>query len=220
MRTETARNLIFPLTHFPQIEKAARVAQIDPVLGLSLVKQESAFDPEAVSSSGALGFAQLMPFTALDVRTGLTRSAILDPQQNLEIGFLYLRKLLDRWKGNVALALASYNAGPAAVERWVRANGVLPALDPAQPPLAPREANLELAAFVDRIPYKETRDYVGSILRNVLWYRSLLKLQNPSTLSDEAFLVPSFWRRRVEKPVGAEKKAPSPKSETADTRSL
>jgi soluble lytic murein transglycosylase len=191
MRTEAATKLIFPLNEWPRIREAAEAARVDPLLALSLVKQESAFDSEAVSSSGALGFSQLMPFTALDLRPGLSRAEILDSSQNLAIGFSYLRKLLDRWKGNEVLALASYNAGPGAVERWLKSTGLTPSLDPEAKPLSPREQVLEMAGFIDRIPYKETRDYVGSILRNVLWYRTLLEPKPQKA----PWLVQSFWRK-------------------------
>jgi soluble lytic murein transglycosylase len=158
-----------------------------------------------------------MPFTALDVRPGVTRSMILEPRQNLEIGFKYLRKLLDRWKGNEALALASYNAGPAAVDRWVRAMNVNPAIDPDQPLPSPREATLELAAFIDRIPYKETRDYVGSILRNIVWYRSLLPRKASFPAESASFLLPDFWRKKTAHVALPGKKSATPKTGNADT---
>jgi soluble lytic murein transglycosylase-like protein len=96
------------------IAEAARRHDLDPALLKAVVHVESRFTPEAVSSRGAKGLMQLMDTTAAQV--GVTDP--FDPAQNINGGARYLRQLLQRYEGNVALALAAYNAGPAAVERW------------------------------------------------------------------------------------------------------
>ena len=102
-----------------EIDAAAASNGIDPSLLKGLVSQESGFDPNARSGAGALGLTQLMPGTAASL--GVTNP--LDPAQSLQGGAKYLRQQLDRFGGDEKLALAAYNAGPGAVQRF---NGVPP----------------------------------------------------------------------------------------------
>ena len=97
-----------------EITAAAKAHGIDPALLAGLVKQESGFNPDAGSPAGAQGLTQLMPATA----ASLGVSDVHDPAQALEGGAKYLRRQLDRFGGDVARALAAYNAGPGAVERF------------------------------------------------------------------------------------------------------
>jgi soluble lytic murein transglycosylase-like protein len=100
--------------HF--IREAAEKYGIDEALIHSVIQVESAFNPVAVSPAGALGLMQLMP--ALATELGVDEP--FDPRQNIMAGTRYLRKLLDLHRGNIKLALASYNAGPGAVARYGR----------------------------------------------------------------------------------------------------
>jgi soluble lytic murein transglycosylase-like protein len=103
------------------IIEAATAEGIDPDLAFRLVRVESVFKERAVSSAGALGLTQLMPGTArlLD-RSLRSRSAILEPQTNLRLGFRYLRHMIKQYDGDVRLALLAYNRGPNAVNRALR----------------------------------------------------------------------------------------------------
>ncbi|MFZ5876178.1 MAG: lytic transglycosylase domain-containing protein [Nitrospirota bacterium] len=105
--------------YYPMIDKTAREHQMDPALIRAVVKAESDYNPQAVSSAGALGLMQLMPGTAQD----LAVRNPFDPEENVRGGVQYLRYLLTRFNGDTALALAAYHAGEQRVERH---NGVPP----------------------------------------------------------------------------------------------
>ena len=130
-----------------------------------MVRQESAFDQEAVSRAGARGLMQLMPQTALRVARQLRipysrRRLTRDPTYNLRLGQAYLRDRVTDFDGSLILALAAYNAGPMRVERWLRAYG-----DPGP--------NIYAAVdWIESIPFTETRNYVQRVLENLAVYRT------------------------------------------------
>ena len=108
------------------IQRAALAEGIDPELGFRLVRVESGFDDRARSPVGALGLTQLMPKTAAELQPGITAEEIFHPETNLRLGFRYLRRLLERYDGDLAEALHAYNRGPGTVAR-IRARGGAPA---------------------------------------------------------------------------------------------
>jgi soluble lytic murein transglycosylase-like protein len=122
-----------------EITAAAQRNGLDPALLAGLIKQESGFKPDARSGAGAQGLTQLMPGTA----AGLGVTNPLDPAQSIEGGAKYLKQQLDRFGGDVARALAAYNAGPGAVERF----GGVP-------------------------PYAETQNYVRNVQANAAALRT------------------------------------------------
>lgn len=101
----------------------ARQEGIDPAIAFSLVRVESGFARNAISSKGAVGLTQLMPSTARFLQPGLSYQELFDRQTNLRIGFRYLRQLVDQYDGDLRLALLAYNRGPTRVDSIRRAGG-------------------------------------------------------------------------------------------------
>lgn len=140
----------------------------DGPLLLGLMRQESAFDRQAVSSAGARGLMQLMPGTAEQVarRIGVNYSfdrLTTDPQYNIRLGRDYLERMLDRYAGFLPLALAAYNAGPGRADQWIVEFG-----DPRHPSIDPID-------WMEQIPFAETRNYVQRVLESYTVYQRRLR---------------------------------------------
>src|SRR5690606_17147576 len=125
---------------------------LDPALSFALIRAESAWQPDARSHANAYGLMQLLPATGKSMAQQLGvpwrgTSTLLDPALNIRLGSRYLARQVARFDGNPWLATAAYNAGPTPVQRWLADRGTLPA-----------------DAFIETIPYGETRDYVARVL--------------------------------------------------------
>lgn len=141
----------FPMVYPDQVLAAAARHQIDPAWVYGVIRQESAFMLDAKSRAGAMGLMQLMPATAaLTARIIKTpykgNHELLDLDRNINLGSAYLRKLSDQYAGHTVLATAAYNAGPRRVNAWL-------------PP-----AELAADAWIEIIPFRETREYVKRVL--------------------------------------------------------
>jgi soluble lytic murein transglycosylase len=133
----------------------------------AIARQESAFDPAAVSSAGALGLLQLMPGTARLVAAdmGLAYSQpqlTSDPGYNARLGAAHLRELVNDYGGSYIMTFAGYNAGPGRVREWVARFG-----DPRDPDIDPID-------WIEQISYGETRNYVQRVTENLQVYRDRL----------------------------------------------
>lgn len=140
---------------------------VEKALLLGLMRQESAFDPEALSWAGARGLMQVMPATARLVARRLnlpfSRQRLLnDPDYNLTIGTAYLAQVLEDFEGSYVLALAAYNAGPSRARRWLRDHGDF------------RKGEIDVVDWIEMIPFDETRDYVQRVIENLQMYRAIL----------------------------------------------
>ncbi len=146
---------LYPRPYFENIYSAAR-GKIDPNLVMSLIRQESAFDHRAVSSSNARGLMQILPPTARYLQRNSHRR-LFNVKINTQVGIKYLTRLGNSFDGDVELVLAAYNAGPRRVRQWLRNY--------------PKRENI--LRWNDTIPFMETRDYVVSVLRNNYWYERI-----------------------------------------------
>ncbi len=135
---------------------------------LAVSRQESNFDPRAISHAGARGMMQLMPATARGaaqrLQIGYSRSRLIsDHVYNVRLGRYYLNEMINRFNGSYVLSIASYNAGPHNVGRWLRRNG------------DPREGGVDPIDWIELIPFNETRDYVQRVLGNLQVFRHRLQ---------------------------------------------
>jgi soluble lytic murein transglycosylase len=150
----------YPEMYWDLVQETAGDFTYDPRVFHGLVREESSFNPEIVSFAGARGLTQLMPATAREVARKMgrtvTNAELFDPETNLAIGSRYFDTLARQWNGNLFLAVASYNAGPGNVQKWLAQSGERP-----------------LDEFVERIPIRETRHYVKRVLGTFEMYRTL-----------------------------------------------
>ncbi len=140
---------------------AQGITAVDPYLAAAIIREESQYDEKAVSVVGAVGLMQLMPVTANAVaqRYGFPtvgREELFDQETNIRLGVRYLGQLLEQYNGNLAHAVAAYNAGPIAVNSWIAVH-----------------RGRDQDEFVELIPYQETRLYVKRVLRSYGEYRRL-----------------------------------------------
>ena len=177
--------LRFPMGYEPLVRMEASQQTVTPALIYGVIRRESAFDPNIVSSARAQGLMQLIPPTAKQVARGLGlprlgKKQIFEPETNIKLGTAYLKTLLKRFDQNYALATASYNAGPHRMPRWA----------PDYP--------LEAARWVESIPFNETRKYVQAVLGYMTIYEYKLNGGNESKvtrLSDRLSPIkPSYAR--------------------------
>ena len=168
-----SERILFPKRFENEISTYASKAGLDPLFAMALIRQESLFNPQARSSAGARGLMQIMPKTALYESLRLRRSYIsttekhqinkalrrskknlFDVSTNIVLGMHYLNRLLNKYNKSTVFTLSSYNAGMTPTNRWLKE---LPREDPM--------------LFIDKIPYRETKNYVKLVLRNYFYYR-------------------------------------------------
>ncbi len=154
---EELHELYYPQAFWPEVKEASEATSLDPYLILSVIREESRYEPEARSIAGAIGLMQLMPQTARRynkiIKAHLKNSPELyDARTNILLGSYYFKQLLNKL-GSIPLALASYNGGEDAVKDWLK-KGKYRTVD----------------EFIEDIPYNETRNYVKKVLTTYFEY--------------------------------------------------
>jgi soluble lytic murein transglycosylase len=153
--------LLYPLPYREDLLANAHERGLDPNLVAGLIRQESEFNPGAVSSAKAYGLMQVLPVTGRRYArmagvAAFSTALLKQPAANLKIGTYVLRQMLDASGGHIEQTLAAYNAGPTRMAEWIAWNS------PQEP-----------AEFIESIPFTETREYVQAVLRNADMYRRL-----------------------------------------------
>lgn len=153
--------LSFPLAYGPYVKKVGQAMGVDPFLILSIMRAESNYDADAESPVGALGLLQIMPKSGMKIAAALNipdfePRSLLKPSYNIYFSAWYISRLVKHYKGNLPLAVASYNAGPHAVDRWIK-----------------QTPGLSLDEFLENIPFKETKTYVSRVLLFLDVYKRL-----------------------------------------------
>lgn len=169
----------------PYADEVARVARkygLDPDLLFAVMRVESVYQRRIISHAGAIGLMQIMPRTGRLIADKLgqyhkTTTDLLDPRTNLEFSAWYLRSLIERMDGRLPLAIAGYNGGPHNVRKWIRNYG----------------QHVPLDAFLERIPFRETRRYV----RRVLGYYARYKAERGEKVDLMAVTLPGEQRSEI-----------------------
>ena len=156
----TAYYIIYPVVHADVLAHEAIDHRVDPAFSSGLIRQESTFDPEAVSGAGARGLMQVMPAVGRTLSRQLSWPLwdpvlLFQPDVSLELGHYHLGNLFDRYRDAIPV-LVAYNAGGNKIAQWRQ-----------------RRGTGDWEVFVERIPYAETRDYVRIVLRNEEYYRRM-----------------------------------------------
>lgn len=151
---------LFPFPYYQIVLEEAQKREMNPLLVIALIRQESRFQKDIRSSAGAVGLMQVLPSTAKEVadKNEIQEYSLTNPEDNIAIGTGYLDYTHQEYQDNSLLAIASYNAGPGNVAQWVEKFG---AADPD--------------VFVEQIPFGETKGYVESVLGN---YWNYLRIYN------------------------------------------
>lgn len=156
---------IYPTSYSEYVEKYAKEYGVDPFLIYAIIKAESNFNPNVVSSSNAVGLMQLMDATAEELARKLDihyvkNVSLYNPELNIRLGTKYFSDLLKEYQGNQLLAMTAYNAGIGNVKKWID-QGII----------------RKDGSDIENIPFKETNSYVRKILRDYKIYLDLYKAE-------------------------------------------
>lgn len=166
---------LYPFYYSNLIDSAAQHFSIPPALIWSVIKKESAFEPQIISYANAYGLMQLLPGTASQIAPNLglrftSSDQLFDPMTNIKMGSYYLSSLLRRYQGNYIMALAGYNAGPHRVDRWKK-----------------KYPTHDDDLFMENLEFEQTRIYVRTCMKFFWIYRAIM---NPGEIPEEIVNYP------------------------------
>lgn len=168
--------LRFPLAYRTLVDQNSKRQSLDPAFVFAIARRESSFMADAFSSAGAAGLMQLTQRTASYVaKTKVNKYNLFEPELNVKLATNYLSYLLEKTKGNPVLATAAYNAGLSKVKKWL-----------------PTEA-MESDAWIETIPYKETRNYVKAVMAYTEVYQRLLEQSDNAFRGTQKQLITPQW---------------------------
>lgn len=173
----------FPLKYQDLIKQRAKSLHLDPAYIYAIIRQESAFHPEIISSVGARGLMQMMPQTAKHISRHYRISyqhekQLFTPHKNIELGTIYLSHLAKIFEHHPILMAAAYNAGPQSVHRWIKQN-----------------PTPDMVVWIETLPWKETRNYVKNIVAFQTIYQH--RLHEPLRLSQTIGPIPNYSKYGV-----------------------
>jgi len=173
------RGVILHKAYYPVTDLAGYSNLIEPALAMSIARQETELNPRAISPAGARGLMQLMPSTARKVARKVGEKYVprlldRDWQYNARLGQAYMAEQIADFGGSYVLAAAAYNAGPAHAKDWIADYG------------DPRLARVDVIDWIERIPFRETRNYVQRVMEGLYVYRVRLSgTAGPMTLPED-----------------------------------
>ena len=171
---QTFWQLAYPSGYLPLIKGVTNAQRADAYLIAAVIREESVYNPEAISSAGALGLMQILPQTGQQIASrlgleGFSRERLFEPCYNIRLGSSYLGQLAEKFDGDLIRMLAAYNAGPEAVSRWVQEFG-----------------GVDTDEFIESIPYSETRSYDKKVIRSYREYRRIYGDERKGHVLDKA----------------------------------
>jgi soluble lytic murein transglycosylase len=196
-------DVFYPLAYWDIIAQESRARSLDPYQVAGLIRQESVFNPRAVSSAKAYGLMQVVVPTGImtarkvGVDRAITMESLFEPRLNIQLGTAFLRDQIDKY-GRIEYVAAAYNAGPGRVVQW---RATLP---------------LELDEWAEAVPFRETRLYIQGVVRNTLQYRRLYDLNGQFRAEVGARAVYSSPQSAPSQPPGSTirvRRAPSEEEE-------
>lgn len=153
---------IYPLKYNEYVEEYSRRYNIDPYMVYAIIKAESNFNPNAKSSSNAVGLMQIMEATAIEtankMELNISEKELFNPDINIHIGVKYFTDLLNKYNNNYYLAIVAYNAGIGNVDKWIKEGTIK-----------------QDGSDIENVPFKETNNYVRRILRDYEIYKEFYK---------------------------------------------
>jgi len=163
MQIPVLEKIVYPYPHRDIIEKYAVQYKVDPLLVVAVIREESKFLPQSESHKGAKGLMQLMPSTAQSIAESIgdktySDNDLLNPEKNIQYGTWYLASLQKVFSNNTTLVIAAYNGGRGHVQEWLESGQINP-------------KNIRQ----QDIPFKETQDYVGRVLKSYQKYITLYR---------------------------------------------